>query len=92
MNRPTRRRIVLAAVGVLVAAALVWGFLPDPVPVQTAEVRRGPLQVVVEEEGETQVRDRYVVSSPVAAFARRIELEVGDPVAAGQPLVRLEPP
>jgi HlyD family secretion protein len=33
-----------------------------------------------------------VVTAPVAAFVRRIELEVGDRVDAGTPLVRLEPP
>jgi HlyD family secretion protein len=92
MTRPNRKQIVLGAVGVLVLAALAYGFLPEPVPVQTATVGRGPLQVVVEEEGETRVRDTYVVTSPVAAFLRRIELEVGDPVAAGQPVARLEPP
>lgn len=92
MKRPSRKRIILIGAGVLLVVALVLGFLPDPVPVQTAVAQRGPLEVVVEEEGETRVVQRYVVSSPVPAFARRIDLEVGDPVAQGQPLVRLEPP
>jgi HlyD family secretion protein len=92
MKRPTRKQLIMGTVAVLIVVALIFGFLPDPVPVRTEVVERAPLQVVVEEEGETRVRDRYVVSSPVAAFARRVDLEVGDPVAAGQPLVRLESP
>jgi HlyD family secretion protein len=88
----TRKRAILMGAGALVLLALVFLFIPDPVPVQTAEVTRGPLQVVVEEEGETRVADRYVVTAPVAAFVRRIQLEAGDPVQAGQPLVQLEPP
>ena len=88
----TRKRAVLAGIGLVVFAGIVYLFLPDPADVQTAEVRRGPLQVTVEEEGETRVLDRYVVTAPVAAFLRRLDLEVGDPVEAGQVIARLEPP
>jgi HlyD family secretion protein len=88
----TRKRAILIGIGVLILAWLVFMFLPDPVPVQTAQVTRGSLQVIVEEEGETRVEDRYVVTAPVAAFVRRIQLEVGDPVQSGQVIVRLEPP
>jgi HlyD family secretion protein len=79
---------VLAAVVVLVA----WGFRPRPVLVETATVRRGPMRVTVEEEGKARVTDRYVVSAPVAGFARRIELDVGDTVQTGQVLAVLDPP
>ena len=92
MTSLTRKRIILIALGVLVLAAVIYGFLPDPHPVQTATVQRGPLRVIIEEEGQTQVEERYEISSPVAAFARRIDLEVGDLVQAGQPIVQLEPP
>jgi HlyD family secretion protein len=92
MRRLTRRQAILATAGVLVLAAVVYAFLPDPVPVETVTVSRGPLQVVVEEEGETRMEDRYVITAPVAAYLRRIELDVGDPVQAGQPVVQLEPP
>lgn len=92
MNRKTRKRIILIGLAVLVLILVVYGFLPEAVPVQTAVVQRGPLQVTVEEEGETRLENRYVLSSPVAAFARRIPVEAGDAVQAGQPLVQLEPP
>ena len=79
--------LVLAA-----AAGLIgYGFRPQPMLVEGAAVRRGPLRVTVEEEGRTRVTDRFVVSAPVAGFARRIGLEVGDAVAAGQVVAQLEP-
>lgn len=92
LDRRGRRRVILGGVAVLVVLVLIWAFLPDRVPVQTAHVTRGPLQVTVEEEGETEVADRYVVTAPVTAYMRRIELEVGDKVETGQALVELEPP
>jgi HlyD family secretion protein len=88
----TRKRAFLTGGAVLLVLWLVYMFLPDPVPVQTATVTRGPLQVVVEEEGETRLDDTYVVTAPAAAFVRRIQLEPGDPVQAGQVIVDLEPP
>jgi HlyD family secretion protein len=92
MKRLTRKRAVMTGIALVVVAAIVYAFLPDPVPVQTATVTRGPLQVIIEEEGETRLEDRYLITAPVAAFAQRIELEVGDPVRPGQAVVRLEPP
>jgi HlyD family secretion protein len=88
----TRKRAILIGAAVLVLAVLVLLFLPSAVPVQTANVTRGELRVMVDEEGETQLEDRYTVTAPVAAFVRRIQLEPGDMVAAGQVIVRLEPP
>jgi HlyD family secretion protein len=55
----------------------VW---PRSVLVDLATVDQGRLRVTVEEEGETRVRDRFVVSAPVAGQVLRIALEPGDPV------------
>lgn len=82
----------MAGGAVLLVLLMVWAFLPEAMPVQTAQVTRGPLEVVVEEEGETQVRDRFAVTAPTAGYLRRIELEAGDRVVAGQPLAEIEPP
>lgn len=86
-----RARIGILLLGLALAAALAWGFLPQPVPVEPATVGRGPLTVTVEEEGRTRVKERYVVSAPVTGYLRRIGLEVGDAVAAGQSLAVIEP-
>jgi HlyD family secretion protein len=81
------RRLVTAAVVLAVVALLVWAFQPAPVPVEIATVTPGPLEVTLDEEGETRVRDRFVVSAPVTGRVRRIELEPGDPVQANRTLL-----
>ncbi len=86
-----RKIIGLAAAAAVVLALLVYGFRPAPVWVDVAAVVRGPLSVTIEEEGKTRVTDRYIISSPVAAYARRIDLEVGDKITRGQALLQLEP-
>jgi len=77
---------------IALAGALAWLFRPQPVAVDLATVARGPLQVSVSDDGETRVRDMFVVSAPLAGHMRRIELEAGDSVAAGETIVaRIEP-
>ena len=51
--------IVLVAITL---AGIVFGLRKQPVPVESARVTVGPLQVTVEEEGKTRLRSRYVVS------------------------------
>ncbi|HEU4949955.1 MAG TPA: HlyD family efflux transporter periplasmic adaptor subunit, partial [Candidatus Deferrimicrobiaceae bacterium] len=88
---PMRQRILLILLLTLAALAILWAFLPRPVPVETAKVSRGPLRVTVDEEGKTRLRDRFVVSAPVAGYIRRVDLEVGDPVKRGQVVAEIEP-
>jgi HlyD family secretion protein len=76
---------------VAVVAAIAWGLRPQPVMVETAEVRRGPLRVTVDEEGKTRVKEQYVVSSPITGQMQRIDLDEGDPVRAGQALTTVAP-
>ncbi len=91
MKAQTRRRVLVIAVGLIVAISLAYGFLPKPVSVDAAKVLRGPLRVTVEEEGRTRVKDRFVVSAPVPGYLRRIDLEVGDAVSKGRQIAVLEP-
>jgi HlyD family secretion protein len=86
-----RAKIGILVTAVLVAAGLAIGFMPRALPVDVAEVKRAPLAVTVEEEGKTRVRERYLVSAPVAGYARRIALDAGDAVAAGQVIAEIEP-
>lgn len=85
------KRLLLLAIAAAVVTGVVFGLMPAPPRVDVAAVARAPLQVTVREEGRTRVKDRYVISAPVPGFAHRLELEVGDPVQAGQAVVRLEP-
>jgi HlyD family secretion protein len=65
---------------------------PAALPVETAKVTRGDLIATVNEEGVTQVRHRYIVSSPAAGQLRRIDLKPGATVIAGETVLAvLEP-
>jgi HlyD family secretion protein len=81
--RPLKNRKVLAVLG-FVALLLVIALWPSSVSVDVATAKRGPMSVTVDEEGETRVHDRFVVSAPVAGEVLRIELEPGDPVRRGE--------
>lgn len=92
MNAAWRRWILWGVLGAALAGALVYAFRPQPILVDLAEVARGPLVVTVDEEGETRVRDVFVLSAPVAGRALRIDAEAGDIVVAEQTVVaEIEP-
>ena len=61
---------------------LGYAFWPQPVEVDLAKVERGSLQVTVDEDGKTRIREKYVVSAPLAGRLLRIDMEAGDPVEA----------
>ena len=90
---PARKRLLFWAPLVLaLVVALIWLFRPATVAVDLVVVDRGPLTVSVSDEGETRVRDMYVVSAPVPGLMRRIDLDVGDAVTADETVVaRIEP-
>ncbi len=74
------KRLLWLCVLAGIVAAVGYGFMPKPFPVDTARVTRGSLTVTVSEDGKTRVRDRYVISSPLAGRLHRIKVRAGDPV------------
>lgn len=68
----------------VLVALIVVGLWPRPVPVESGVVVRGPMVVTVDEEGMTRVKNRYVISAPVAGQLRRIDWKAGAPVEAGK--------
>ncbi len=87
-----RRLLFWVPLGVLGLAAIAWLFRPQPVAVDFATIDRGQLRVTVSDDGETRVRDVFVVSAPVPGRMQRVELEAGDAVEAEQTLIaRIEP-
>ncbi len=78
-------RRLLPWLGVLVlVSAVVWGLWPKPSQVETEKVGKRPLTVFVSEEGKTRIRNRYVVTAPVAGTMERVMLKAGDVVVAGE--------
>ena len=87
----TRKRIIIAAVVAVVVAAVYWVFRPDPVDVEVERVRRAPVRVTVLAEGQTRVRDRYIVTAPVTGRLERILLREGALLRPGDVIARLAP-
>ena len=78
-----RRSFVwLLAIGLI--AALIAGFRPRPIEVETAVVSSGPMSVFVLEEGKTRIRHRHTISPPVAGMLERIPLRAGEKIEAGK--------
>lgn len=81
------KKIAGIAAGSLLALFIISGLLPKPVEVETGTVIRGPLTVTVLEEGKTRIRNRYIISPPIAGYLKRIPLRAGDPVVQGETIV-----
>jgi HlyD family secretion protein len=78
-----RRRLPLAGAALLVVLIAI-GLWPRALPVEVGTAVRGPLVVTVDEEGMTRVKNRYVISAPVAGQLRRIDWKAGAAVEAGK--------
>ncbi|HZJ15961.1 MAG TPA: HlyD family efflux transporter periplasmic adaptor subunit [Chthoniobacteraceae bacterium] len=83
-QKSTLRRLIPYVIAATLAAAIIYGFLPKPVDVETAAVSVGSLTVSVLEEGKTRIRHRYVVSAPVTGFLQRVELRAGAAIEMGK--------
>lgn len=94
MRKPRRRiKQIILGLGVLaVVAAIVWALMPHPIDVDVVSATRGPLEVEVREDGQTRVRDRYVVAAPLNGNLERITVKPGMTVEAGAVVAQITPP
>lgn len=86
------RRILMLIFLLAIAGLIVYAFLPKPVPVDIASVTRGPMRVTVDEDGKTRIKDRYVISAPLAGRLVRIQLKPGDNAIANTTMLALIEP
>lgn len=92
MRALPKRILAWTPIVAVVGLGLAFAFTPRPVVVDLLTVTRGPMVVTVDEEGETQVHDVFGLSAPVAGRVGRIDVHVGDLVAANETvLARIEP-
>jgi HlyD family secretion protein len=86
-----RRHLLIGGLLALALLAAFWLLRPRPILVEVAPVTEQPFTMVVEEDGRTRVRDRFVVSAPLAGRVPRSTLRAGDVVKAGQNLATITP-
>jgi len=86
-----RRNFIGAFGAIAVAAALFFAFRSTPVLVEIAEVTEGDFRAIVEEDGKTRVRNRYVVAAPVSGRLLRVSAKAGDEVVASSVIASIAP-
>ena len=90
-----KRWLPVTAVLVVLASALVWGadLLRPSVRrdrVRTARVNTGPLEASLTASGTVVPAIEHVISSPIDARVLAVLRRVGDPLKAGDAIVRLD--
>jgi HlyD family secretion protein len=90
MNKTARR---ISTLTVIAAAAIfvAYAFLPKPLPVDIASAARGPMQITIDEDGQTRAHDRFTLAAPVAGVISRISLHEGDLITAGALVAVIHP-
>jgi HlyD family secretion protein len=92
MNAQQRRTVLWTVIAGAIVFSMFMLFRPQSVPVDIETVSLGELVVTVNEEGETRVRDIFVLSAPVAGRMQRVEAEAGDEVIADETVIaEIEP-
>ena len=85
------KRVIWISVGIVAAVLVFLWARPRPLQVQLAAVATAPMEVTVDEEGRSRIRERFVVSSPVTGRLDRIDLREGDMVSRGAVVARIAP-
>ena len=80
-------RLLIGLILAVLALAIFFAMRTPPIDVDVAAVTKGPMLVTINDEGETRVRDMFVISAPINGRLMRINLDAGDPVIAGQTVV-----
>lgn len=86
-----KKKLLAAALALTLLVLLGWAFMPEAPQVELAVVRQGRFERAVQEDGKTRVRERYVVSSPLAGRVARIAWKQGDMVQREAELATLWP-
>ncbi|TCM85813.1 efflux RND transporter periplasmic adaptor subunit [Rhodovulum steppense] len=87
------RNIILIGLGAALAGGLIYtAFRTEPVPVDLHIVTSGPMQVTVNADGKTRIRDIYEVAAPLTGTALRSPVEVGERVVRGETVVAIVEP
>ncbi len=86
-----RRHLIIVGLLALALLTAYWLLQPRPILVEVAPVTEQPFTMIVEEDGRTRVRNRFVVSAPLAGRVPRSTLRAGDIVKKGQSVATITP-
>lgn len=87
----TRQQLIYTGIGLSITTLVILAFRPTPIEVDTKPVTQGSLQVTVNAEGKTRIREDFVISSTVNGRLNRINLDEGDMVHKGSVVASIDP-
>jgi HlyD family secretion protein len=87
MKRAIWALVIIAGVAAVAGVALYGA----AVPVEITRPAAMTVREYIIEDGKTRLGTEYIVDMPVNGTVERIELEVGDVVAKGRPIARIDP-
>jgi HlyD family secretion protein len=93
MQRPhlSKKVVTMGVVAAVAIALAAYMMRPTVLDVDTATVTRGPMRVTVDEDGRTRVRDRFVITSPVAGRLHRLTVREGMVIRPGDVVAWIAP-
>lgn len=87
-NRWIAALVIVSCLGGLIYA--LW--IPKPISIEIVTVDSGTVEITVEDDGETRVRERYTITAPMAGKLVRLDVHPGDKVEKnGKQIATLEP-
>ncbi|HKK45268.1 MAG TPA: hypothetical protein VJ964_07095, partial [Balneolaceae bacterium] len=91
MDPRRKKQLTIGVIAVVILAGLAYGFWPKPIAVDTGIVSLKSMELTIEEEGKTRVKDKYAIATPVSGMLQRIQFEAGDYLRAGMVVARIKP-
>ncbi len=90
MKKAAKRILGVLLLGAILAA-IAYVFRPQPLLIDAAVVTQGPMQVTIDEDGQTRAHDRFILAAPVTGFLSRIALHEGDRVGRDALIATVRP-
>lgn len=87
----SQRKLAILAFILLAGGLAYLGLRTDPIAVEVMRASRGDFRVSVDEEGETRVKEKFIVAAPVTGRLRRVTLDPGDNVLPGDIVAEIVP-
>ncbi len=87
----TRQQLIYTSIGVATCVLVVLTFRSTSILVDTKPVERGMLQVTVNAEGKTRIKEDFVISATVNGRLNRINLDEGDSLKKGNVVATIDP-
>lgn len=81
-----RKHLVYGGLILAVVLLTVWAFRPKSQPVEFAKIEKGVYEQILQEDGTTQVRERFTVLSPYSGQLQRVQRHAGEAVKKGDVL------